>query len=228
MPLIRSEHFFDTDFTQIPNAWLRDQRLSLGAIGLLGQLLSHKPGWSISQESLAQANGCGRDLIRSLINELTAAGYLERSQERTRNGLGHMGGYTYRTTEPHNLVTMSDSPTLAQPTLGAPTLGKTTHKNTKEKNTNKKNTKETPQRIAKLIPEDFEPTAKDWELMATKFPWVDLKKQTHAFRDYWISCPPAKAKKTDWDATWRNWIRRSADYNKPEQPKAKRIFGIED
>ena len=35
MPLIRGYHSFDDHFTQIPNSWLRDTRLSLKAIGLL-------------------------------------------------------------------------------------------------------------------------------------------------------------------------------------------------
>ena len=28
------------------------------------------------------------------------------------------------------------------------------------------------------------------------------------FRDYWTAQPGAKGRKTDWDATWRNWARR--------------------
>jgi uncharacterized protein YdaU (DUF1376 family) len=31
------------------------------------------------------------------------------------------------------------------------------------------------------------------------------------FRDYWIAQPGQKGVKTDWDATWRNWIRRAAE-----------------
>jgi hypothetical protein len=76
MPLIRGHHSFDDHFTQIPNDWLRDKTISLGAKGLLAQLLSHAPGWRISQESLARDNGVGRDAIRTLINELLEAGYL--------------------------------------------------------------------------------------------------------------------------------------------------------
>ena len=28
------------------------------------------------------------------------------------------------------------------------------------------------------------------------------------FRDYWIAQPGQKGVKTDWNATWRNWVRR--------------------
>ena len=33
-----------------------------------------------------------------------------------------------------------------------------------------------------------------------------------AFRDYWNAMPGAKAKKLDWPATFRNWLRRTVEY----------------
>jgi hypothetical protein len=124
MPLIRGHHSFDDHFTQIPNDWLRDKRISLGAKGLLAQLLSHAPGWRISQESLGRDNGVGRDAIRTLINELLEAGYLMRSEERERGEKGYLGGYTYTTQDP-----TQDNPTQDNPLL----------KNNITKNTNIKN-----------------------------------------------------------------------------------------
>ncbi len=112
MPLIRGHHSFDDHFTQIPNDWLGDKRISLGAKGLLAQLLSHAPGWRISQESLGRDNGVGRDAIRTLINELLEAGYLMRSQERERGEKGYLGGYTYTTQDP-----TQDNPTQDNPLL---------------------------------------------------------------------------------------------------------------
>ena len=41
MPLIRGHHTFDDQFVQIPNAWMRDNRLSLKARGLLAQIKTH-------------------------------------------------------------------------------------------------------------------------------------------------------------------------------------------
>lgn len=116
MPLIRGHHSFDDHFTQIPNNWLRDKSISLGAKGLLAQLMSHTPGWSVTQQSLGEANGVGKDAIRSLINELLSAGYLIRSDNRERNEKGYLGGFSYTTSEP------------SQPTLGNPTLDNPPHK----------------------------------------------------------------------------------------------------
>jgi biotin operon repressor len=124
MPLIRGHHSFDDHFTQIPNDWLRDKTISLGAKGLLAQLLSHAPGWRISQESLGRDNGIGRDAIRTLINELLGAGYLMRSEDRERTEKGYLGGYTYTTQDP----------TQDNPTQDNPLLKKTIIKNKEIKN----------------------------------------------------------------------------------------------
>ena len=42
-----------------------------------------------------------------------------------------------------------------------------------------------------------------------KYPLVDIDTQTDAFIDYWTSQPGQKGVKSDWVATWRNWIRNS-------------------
>lgn len=159
MPLIRGHHSFDDHFTQIPNSWLRDSSISLGAKGLLAQLLSHSPGWTISQESLGAANRIGKDAIRTLIGELLSAGYLNRSTERTRLDKGYLGGYTYTTQDPST----ADYPTLDKPTLDEPL-----HK--------KNNIKE--QQVKEIYPqikfeEEFE---KFWKLYPKKVEKIDAQK----------------------------------------------------
>lgn len=56
----------------------------------------------------------------------------------------------------------------------------------------------------RLLPEDFWPSEKAWNTMAEHFPHLDLKLETHAFKDYWAS---KGSMKKDWEAAWRNWIR---------------------
>lgn len=128
MPIIRSELSFDKHFVQIPNAWLRDSRLSLKAIGLLAQLLTHSKGWSVSIRSLAIANGCGVDLIRSAVAELEAAGYLKRDQGRAERG--RFGEATWITSEP------SDYPASGLPSSDYPSSVNPSTKKTIVKNTN--------------------------------------------------------------------------------------------
>lgn len=48
-----------------------------------------------------------------------------------------------------------------------------------------------------------------------KHPLVDIDTQTDAFIDYWTAQPGQKGVKSDWVATWRNWIRNSRPTLKP-------------
>jgi hypothetical protein len=112
MPLIRGHHAFDDQFAQIPNSWLRDSRLSLKAIGLLGQIMTHSPGWNMSINSLATRNNVGRDQIRTAILELEGCGYLTRQQSRED---GRFSETIWRTSDPSD-IPLSDNPTSVNPT----------------------------------------------------------------------------------------------------------------
>jgi hypothetical protein len=115
MPLVRGHHTFDDHFTQVPNAWLRDTRLSFKARGLLAHILSHRSGWSLSIHSLAATSLEGRDAIRSAIQELERAGYLKRTQS---NEAGRFGESVWTTCDPEPLtdLPMTENPTTENPT----------------------------------------------------------------------------------------------------------------
>ncbi|WP_455480496.1 hypothetical protein V3564_05005 [Bartonella sp. B12(2025)] len=60
------------------------------------------------------------------------------------------------------------------------------------------------------LPEDFEP---DYAFaIAEGLSPECVKVEIAKFRDYWRSKSGANATKTDWPATWRNWIRNSKSY----------------
>lgn len=117
MPLIRGHHAFDDHFTQIPNDWLRDTRLSLKSIGLLAQLMSHSPGWNMSIRSIAKANGTGIDTIKTAVRELEYCGYLVRSEKQKQNENGTFADYDWVTTDP-----------FQNPVTGKSRHGETAHK----------------------------------------------------------------------------------------------------
>ena len=199
MALIRGHLPFEDDFTQIPNAWLRDNRLSLGSIGLLAQLLSHRPGWKITQENLAKANNVGRDAVRTMINELVDSGYLKRSEKRQRNSAGHLAGYDYVTCDP-----MLDEPTLAEPTLAEPTQVDPTHKKTISKNTIYKKTKER----VRSLPDDWKP--KETLYLDDRYSVLDIDSEAESFRNW---CLANGKKYADWDAAFRNWLKKGLDFH---------------
>ena len=84
----------DDHFTIIPNATLRDQRLTYNARGVLMELLSHTDGWETNADALSdlarrhrgEISGEGRRALRSAFSELEELGYLVRRTERRERG----------------------------------------------------------------------------------------------------------------------------------------------
>ena len=134
MPIIRGKHQFEENFVQIPNRWLRDNRLSLKSLGLLAQLTTHSVGWKVTIKTLATANNCGQDQIRTAIYELEEFGYLERNQQRTS---GRFSEAIWVTKDP---APAQDSPITENPITEKPITDNPIHKNTSIKNTIDKNT----------------------------------------------------------------------------------------
>lgn len=138
MALIRGHHDFDDHFTQVPNDWVRDERLTLEARGLLAQIMSHRPGWNLSIKSLAGRNRVGRDKVRRILDELLKFGYLERSEKQVHDELGHLAGYDYYTRDPQGVT---QEPCKADPTKAEPTKADKPPKKTipKEQHKSQKN-----------------------------------------------------------------------------------------
>lgn len=62
----------------------------------------------------------------------------------------------------------------------------------------------------------------DWSLSVDLGNWAmtegltreQVMREAETFRDYWVSKPGAGGRKSDWGATWRNWIRKSGEYRR--------------
>ena len=57
-----------------------------------------------------------------------------------------------------------------------------------------------------VIPQEFQAWALSQGLSE-----FDVRKQADVFKDYWIAKAGKDGTKTDWFATWRNWIRRAVE-----------------
>lgn len=86
MGVTRTELAFEGKFTQVPNEWARDKRLSRKARGLLVEIMSHRVGWHVTVASLQLTGPEGRDAIKSALVELKDLGYLVVSQGRGDHG----------------------------------------------------------------------------------------------------------------------------------------------
>ncbi len=63
------------------------------------------------------------------------------------------------------------------------------------------------------LPKDWVPSIDEIEYCKLNRPDLDWKVVSDSFRDYWIAQPGAKGRKTDWFATWRNWVRNQRRYD---------------
>ena len=65
------------------------------------------------------------------------------------------------------------------------------------------------------LPEDFTVTDAMAKWAAEYVPGVDIASETGSFRDYWANITGARAKKHDWPAAWRNWMRKADAAGRP-------------
>ena len=73
--MVKKHH--DRDFTTIPNAVIKDQRLSMRDLGLLLWMLSKPPEWRFTKKSILSEIGQDGDrAIQASVKKLQAAGYL--------------------------------------------------------------------------------------------------------------------------------------------------------
>lgn len=101
-----------THFTIIPNAAIRDTRLSWKARGLLIYLLSMPDNWRTNTNQLMGAGTDGRDSIRAGLAELEAAGYLARRRHQRTDGTFTWVTVVYDTVDNHE--------SCPQPSTGFP------------------------------------------------------------------------------------------------------------
>lgn len=96
--LVRSRLWFDDGFTQVPNTWTRDARLSWSARGVLVWMVGHSAGFEITILGIAAAGPQGVDAVRRCVGELERAGYLKRYRRREK---GRITGTVWHLQDPH-------------------------------------------------------------------------------------------------------------------------------
>jgi len=70
---------------------------------------------------------------------------------------------------------------------------------------------------ATRLSSDFQ-LPEDWiEFCKSERPDLDAQKTFAEFKDHWIAQAGAKGVKSDWTATWRNWVRRTFVKNSTSQ-----------
>lgn len=116
--IYRQKLNFESNFTTIPNAWIRNTGLSVNANFLLVYLLTHEIGYNITFQQIEREIGLGETAIRKAMNQLKDAGWLET--HRTVDEHGYNAGLAWILKEPDGLI--GENPNLANPDLANPAL----------------------------------------------------------------------------------------------------------
>lgn len=77
-------------------------------------------------------------------------------------------------------------------------------------------------RTGKRLPDGWQPAPDVIAQMRSDHPQTNLEAETAKFVDYWHAKTGNDATKLDWNATWRNWIRRASEQN-PRAPNGHRL-----
>ncbi len=77
-----------------------------------------------------------------------------------------------------------------------------------------------PKRGSRLDP-DFVPSETSRATILAEHPTIDLRDQHARFVDYWTAKPGKDGVKLDWDATWRNWMRKAGEDHPRRTPNSR-------
>lgn len=64
------------------------------------------------------------------------------------------------------------------------------------------------------LPPDWKPSQEDITFCQKTRPDLEVAEVASRFRDFWSALPGSKGRKTDWVATWRNWVRNEKQGNR--------------
>ena len=234
------------NFTIVQNEIFKGSHLSFAGMGFLCFLLSKPENWSISIPACAKVTqgsrrASGRDAIYALLDELIAAGYIDRQD--VRDGSGRRSGVRYvvydapigSKEKPYYGPREKDAPEQVEQETAAPipaepflantdALIRTDIKQGLKENNNPLSPPRGKATKGTRLPDDWEPTEEMIQFAySLSLPWRSV---AESFRDYWIAVPGAKGVKLDWAATWRNWCRSEAkrgNRGQSQQTRAQRV-----
>lgn len=213
MAVISTDLDFTSDFVQIPNAWMRDKRLSRRARGLLAELMTHRGGWQTTTQQMVANGPEGRDAVQTALAELAKYGYLRL--ERIRAEGGRMGGSHYHLQAPPGDGFPGPRSVSGDREPGSPGNWKSATKNTnvQEDHLEEDHAPASRKQRARRLPDTWEPNATHQAKAAEKN--LDLAHEAETFRNH---AQAHDRRLVDWDAGFRNWLTKA----KPRPPQGRR------
>jgi hypothetical protein len=132
MPYFRRPKDHEHPYAQISNAMLEDPELSFKAKGILSYLLSRCDEWDVYQSQLAELGPDGGSAVRSGIEELMEAGYLNRKKRRNDDGTFEEWEYIVRETPVDGAASRTRFSNTGSSNTGSSNTGESQPTNTDE------------------------------------------------------------------------------------------------
>lgn len=205
------------NFTVVDNTLIRDRRLSPKARLLYIFMQSQPPGWNTSIKALADEVGISKDAIQSGVAELSDLGYLSVTTRRLGNGrldsVYRMGDPRKTRTGPENQDGSTRPENQDESHTGNQDVSKTDTKNCvgdapRPADGKSSSSRKSPNRGTRMT-EDWLPEPRVREAMKAELVGLDFRMEHAKFVDHFLASSAATAVKRDWNAAWRNWMRKA-------------------
>jgi hypothetical protein len=168
--------------------------------------------WPATNEQIGSEVGLSADQVKRATATLKADGYLAATEHR-------LGGNYDRTKSWRPVIESRRVESAISPN-GAGDSADMSGRNRRQESAKSPNapTSQTSEdgrarKRAARISEDWQPGLDLLAWTADNAPSVDVAAERDRFVDYWLAKGGKDAAKMSWDATWRNWVRRSHDGN---------------
>lgn len=175
--------------------------------------------------SVAERAGMSLSNVKRAIGELLELGAVNRTERWAEDGRTQLPS-VYRVifgalVGPGGSTGGPPPPSAGEP-RGGPPVDQNQEPNTKNQDTK---TPSASPRGARL-PEDWKPGESLMTWYRSEFlpnGWSDdgrenCRREHEKFRDHWLAAAGQTARKKDWDAAWRNWMRRAWERRSPVAP----------
>lgn len=170
-----------------------------------------------SMETLATYTGQSVRAVKRHVQALEDDGFIQRA--RTRNNAGQLGQYRYKI---HQGPIWPEANLTRGQNVQKPEANLARHNHqTSSKELEPLEGKQASKRGSRI---KIETLPESWEAFAIEngLTREGAQHEFAKFRDHFLSVSGQRAIKTDWLATWRNWIRNSAQYGRrPSNADAK-------
>jgi hypothetical protein len=178
--------------------------------------------WPASREMLSEETGLSTDQVKRSLIRLKENGFIDATELRT--------GGNYDRTKSYRPLFEGDIPSadidsstgqdrpIERADMPNVPITETLKDNTPQREPRKRATRMT----ADWVPSEAQ-RAKTFEEYGETH---DLKRELDAFRDHFLAASGQNASKLDWDATWRNWMRRARPNPTVSSPKGQASGGL--